>query len=148
LDSWSVAQHPTVSEVALALITLVGAGLFIQNAQRTDLGFESKHLFVLAMDLGALHYDEAHGQQFYRDAILSSPMVQAAAVASNPSLGGGLGRTVFPEGKDETSGYRGTMTQLDDVSPEFLDTFRIPLKQGLSFTSLDKNQTTPVSVTP
>ena len=74
MDSWSVAQNPIVSEVALALITLVGAGQFIQNAQRTDLGFESKHFFVLAIDLGvlhylgALHYDEAHGQQFYRDA--------------------------------------------------------------------------------
>ena len=36
-----------VSEVALALITLVGAGLFIrsmENAQRTDFGFESKRL--------------------------------------------------------------------------------------------------------
>ena len=141
-----------VSEVALALITLVGAGLFIrsmQNAQRTDFGFESKRLFVMAVDLGALHYDEAHGQQFYRDAIQrvnTSPMVQAAAVASNLPLGGGLERTVFPEGKDETSGYRGTLTQLNDVSPGFFDTLRIPLKKGRSFTDLDKNQTTPVAV--
>ena len=141
-----------VSEVALALITLVGAGLFIrsmQNAQRTDLGFESKRLFVMAVDLGALHYDEAHGQQFYRDAIqrvTTSPMVEAATVASNLPLGGGLGRTVFPEGKDETSGYRGTLTQLNDISPGFFDTLRIPLKQGRSFTDLDKSQTTPVAV--
>src|SRR5579864_6863795 len=141
-----------VSEVALALITLVGAGLFIrsmENAQRTDFGFESKRLFVMAVDLGALHYDEAHGQQFYRDAIqsvTSSPVVQAAAVASNLPLGGGLERTVFPEGKDETSGYRGTLTQLNDVSPGFFDTLRIPLKKGRSFTDLDKNQTTPVAV--
>jgi predicted permease len=141
-----------VSEVALALITLVGAGLFIrsmENAQRTDFGFESKRLFVMAVDLGALHYDEAHGQQFYRDAIQrvnAPPMVQAAAVASNLPLGGGLERTVFPEGKDETSGYRGTLTQLNDVSPGFFDTLRIPLTKGRSFTDLDKNQTTPVAV--
>ena len=141
-----------VSEIALALITLVGAGLFIrsmENAQRTDFGFESKRLFVMAVDLGALHYDEAHGQQFYRDAIQrvnAPPMVQAAAVASNLPLGGGLERTVFPEGKDETSGYRGTLTQLNDVSPGFFDTLRIPLTKGRSFTDLDKNQTTPVAV--
>jgi predicted permease len=141
-----------VSEVALALITLVGAGLFIrsmENAQGTDFGFESKRLFVMAVDLGALHYDEAHGQQFYRDAIQrvnAPPMVQAAAVASNLPLGGGLERTVFPEGKDETSGYRGTLTQLNDVSPGFFDTLRIPLTKGRSFTDLDKNQTTPVAV--
>ena len=141
-----------VSEVALALITLVGAGLFVrsmQNAQKTDVGFESKRLLVMAVDLGALHYDEAHGQQFYRDAIqraVTSPMVQAAAVASNLPLGGGLARTVFPEGKDETSGYRGTLTQLNDVSPSFFDTLRIPLRRGRTFNDLDKSDTTPVAV--
>jgi predicted permease len=141
-----------VSEVALALITLVGAGLFVrsmQNAQKSDVGFESKRLFVMAVDLGALHYDESHGQQFYRDAIqraVTSPMVQAAAVASNLPLGGGLGRTVFPEGKDEGSGYRGTLTQLNDVSPSFFDTLRIPLKSGRTFNDLDRADTTPVAV--
>ena len=141
-----------VSEVALALITLVGAGLFVrsmQNAQKTDVGFESKRLFVMAVDLGALHYDEAHGQQFYRDVIqrtLTSPMVQAAAVASNLPLGGGLGRTIFPEGKDETSGYRGTLTQLNDVSPSFFDTLRIPLRRGRTFSDLDKSDSIPVAV--
>jgi predicted permease len=103
----------------------------------------------MAVDLGALHYDEAHGQQFYRDAIersLTSPMVEAAAVASNLPLGGGLGRTVFPEGKDETSGYRGTLTQLNDVSPNFFDTLRIPLRSGRTFNDLDKSDTTPVAM--
>jgi putative ABC transport system permease protein len=38
------------------------------------------------------------------------------------------------------------MTQLDDVSPGFFDTLRIPLKRGRSFTDLDKSQTTPVAV--
>jgi predicted permease len=141
-----------VSEVALSLITLVGAGLFVrsmQNAQKSDVGFESKHLFVMAVDLGALHYDESHGQQFYRDAIqraVASPAVQAAAVASNLPLGGGLGRTVFPEGKDETSGYRGTLTQLNDVSPSFFETLRIPLRSGRTFNDLDKSDTTPVAI--
>jgi predicted permease len=141
-----------ISEVALAFITLAGAGLFIrsmQNAQKTDVGFESKHLLVMAFDLGSLHYDEVHGQQFFRDAIqraTSTPMVQSAAVASNPPLGGGLGRTVFPEGKDETSGYRGTLTTLDDISPGYFDTLLIPLKKGRVFNDLDKKETTPVAV--
>lgn len=141
-----------ISEVALALITLVGAGLFIrsmQNAQRTDVGFESKRLFVMAFDLGSQHYDEAHGQQFYRDAIqrvTALPMVEAVAVASNLPLGGGLGRTVFPEGKDELSGYRGTLTQLNDISPGFFDTLRIPLKRGRVFSDLDQTNTRPVAV--
>ncbi len=141
-----------ISEVALALITLVGAGLFIrsmQNAQKINVGFESQRLVVMAFDLGSLHYDEVHGQQFYRDAIQRAtnlPMIQAAAVASNLPLGGGLGRTVFPEGRDETSGYRGTLTTLNDVSPSYFDTLRIPLKRGRAFNDLDKKDTTPVAV--
>lgn len=141
-----------ISEVSLALITLVGAGLFIrsmQNAQKTDMGFESQRLFVMNFDLGSLHYDEAHGQQFYRDAIqraTSTPMVQAAAVASNAPLGGGLLRTVFPEGKDEMSGYRGTLTQLNDISTSYFDTLRIPLIKGRIFNDLDKKETPSVAV--
>ena len=60
-----------VSEIALSLVALVGAGLFIRSmrdAQQMDPGFESKNLFMLAFDLGALHYDEGHGQQFLRAA--------------------------------------------------------------------------------
>lgn len=141
-----------ISEVALALITLVGAGLFIrsmQNAQKTDVGFESQKIFQMAFDLGSLHYDEDHGQQFYRDAIqhaTSLPMVQAATVSANPLLGGGLLRTVFPEGKDETSGYRGTLTTLNNVSFGYFETLRIPLKRGRVFNDLDKKDTTPVAV--
>ena len=148
----SLRSMLVISEVALALITLVGAGLFIrsmQNAQKTDVGFESQKVFEMAFDLGSLHYDEAHGQQFYRDAIqraTSLPMVQAAAMASNPLLGGGLGRTVFPEGKDETSGYRGTLTTLNDVSPGYFDALHIPLKRGRVFDDLDKKDSTPVAV--
>lgn len=141
-----------ISEMAFALIALAGAGLFIrsmQKAQTVDVGFEAKHLFVMAVDLGSLHYDEVHGQQFYRDAIqraTSSPMVEAAAVASNLPLGGGLSRTVFPEGKDENSGYRGTLTQLNDISQGYFETLRIPLKSGRVFNDLDKKDTTPVAV--
>ena len=61
-----------ISEIALALVALIGAGLFIrsmQNAQRIDLGFESEKLFMMAFDLGAVHYEEGQGQQFFRAAV-------------------------------------------------------------------------------
>jgi macrolide transport system ATP-binding/permease protein len=92
-----------VVETALALIALVAAGLFIrsqQNAQRIDPGFESEKLFMLAFDLGALHYNEGRGQQFYRAAAertSSLPGVQAATIAANFPIGGGFARTTFPE---------------------------------------------------
>jgi predicted permease len=60
-----------VFETSLAMIALIGAGLFIrsqQNAQRIDPGFESEKLFMMAVDVGALHYTEGQAQQFYRAA--------------------------------------------------------------------------------
>jgi predicted permease len=141
-----------VTEIALALVALVGAGLFIrsmQNAQRIDPGFESKNLFVFAFDLGALHYEEGRAQQYFRDAIdraKTSPGVESATIASNFPLGGGLARTVFPEGQNEASGYRGTLTQLDDIAPNFLETLGIPLLLGREFTDADRKDTKQVAI--
>jgi putative ABC transport system permease protein len=141
-----------VSEIALSLVALVGAGLFLRSmrdAQKLDPGFESRNLFVMNVDLGALHYEEGRGQQFFRSAIERAdavPGVQAATIASNAPLGGGLARTVFPEGQDESTGYRGTLTQTDDVTPGYFQTLRIPLLRGRVFTQADRKETSPVAV--
>src|SRR5256714_2376069 len=138
-----------VSEIALSL---VGAGLFIRSmrdAQRIDPGFESKNLFMMAFDLGALHYQEARAQEFFRAAVEranSTPGVKSATIASNFPLGGGFARTVFPDGEDETTGYRGTLTQLDDITSGFFDALKIPLLKGRVFSDSDRKGTTPVVV--
>jgi putative ABC transport system permease protein len=143
-----------VTEIALALVALIGAGLFIrsmQNAQRIDPGFESTNLFMFNFDLGALHYDEGRGQQFFRAAIeraKSAPGVESATIADAPPLvgAGGFSRTIFPEGQDETSGYRGTLTQLNNITPNFFETLRIPLAAGREFNDSDRVTTKPVAI--
>ncbi len=141
-----------VFETALALVALVGAGLFIrsqQNAQHIDPGFESEKLFMMAFDLGALHYNEGRTEQFYRSAVeraTATPGVQAAAVSSNFTLGGGFSRTVFPEGQDEGSGYRGTLTTTNAISPSFFETLRVPVLRGRTFTDGDRKGTEMVAV--
>jgi predicted permease len=141
-----------VTEIALALVALVGAGLFIrsmQNAQRIDPGFESSSLFLFNFDLGALHYDEGHGQQFFRAAIeraQAAPGVESATIADAPALIGGFARTIFPEGQDEASGYRGTLTTINDIAPNFFETLRIPLVDGREFTDNDRATTKPVAI--
>jgi predicted permease len=141
-----------VTEIALALVALIGAGLFVrsmQNAQRIDPGFESTNLFMLAFDLGALHYDEGHGQQFFRTAIeraKSSPGVESVTIADAPPLIPAFSRTIFPEGQDEASGYRGTLTQVNDVAPTFFETLRIPLISGREFNDSDRAGTKQVVI--
>ena len=141
-----------VSEIALALVALIGAGLFIrsmQYAQRIELGFETERLFMMAFDLGATGLTEGQGQQFFRTAIeraKAAPGVESATIASNFPLGGGLARTVFPEGQDETTGYRGTLTQLDDVTLSYFEALRIPLLHGRVFDENDRKETAKVAV--
>jgi predicted permease len=141
-----------VTEIALALVALVGAGLFVrsmQNAQRIDPGFESTNLFMFAFDLGALHYDEGHGQQFFRTAIeraKASPGVESATIADAPPLIPAFSRTIFPEGQDEASGFRGTLTAVNDVAPTFFETLRIPLVSGRGFNDSDRAGTKQVVI--
>lgn len=141
-----------ISEIALALVAMISAGLFIrsmQNAQKIDPGFESKNLFSMTIDPGSLQYTEARTNQFYRQVIeraKASPGVADATVASNPAIGGGFARTVYPEGQNEGTGYRGTLTELNDVSPEFFQTLRVPLLEGRAFNDGDRANTRPVAV--
>ena len=141
-----------ISEVALAVIALSGAGLFLRSlahAQSIDPGFEARRLFTITFDLGSQHYDQDHGEQFFRDVVeraVSVAGVQSAAVASNPPLAGGLSRTVFLEGQDENSGQRGTLTTINDISPGYFQAVGIPLLRGRLFSDLDRKDTMPVAI--
>lgn len=141
-----------ISEMALALVALVGAGLFLrsmQNAQKINPGFESKNLFQFFFDLGALRYDAGHGQQFIRDAIeraKSVPGVADATVSSGGVFGGGILGTVFREGEQSNPNDRGTLVNLDDVAPSFFNTMRIPLLRGRELNDFDREGSTKVSI--
>jgi predicted permease len=141
-----------ISEIALALVALVGSGLFLrsmQNAQQYNPGFESQNLFQMLFDLGALRYDENHGQQFFRDVIERAkavPGVVSASVSANGVFGGGISATVFREGEQTDPNNRGTLVNLDDVTPGHFETMRIPLLSGRDFTDFDREKTTPVAI--
>jgi putative ABC transport system permease protein len=141
-----------VVETSLAVVALIGAGLFIrsqQHAQRVDPGFESQKLFMMAFDLGALHYNEGKAQQFFRAAVERSstvPGVFVTTVAANFPIGGGFGRTIFPEGQDETTGYRGTLTTLNSVMPTYFETLCIPVVGGRVFSDTDRKDTQLVAI--
>ena len=141
-----------VSEIALTLVALCSAGLFLRSmahAQQTNLGFESKNLFDFFFDLGTQHYDDQRGQQFFRDAIqraLTVPGVQAAAVATNFPLNGTFQGTVFHEGELEDPNRRGTLCHFDVVTPEYFDTVRIPLRRGRNLTEFDGPSSTPIAL--
>lgn len=142
-----------VAEVALAVVALIGAGLFIrsmQAAQQMDPGFESEKLFVIGMDLGSRNYETERGLQFYRevtDAALSAPGVETAAVSSSIPLGfGTFQRSVFPEGTSPEVGDKGILVHTHRMGTRYFDTMRIPLVKGRLPDDFDREDTQKVAV--
>src|SRR6478672_5172625 len=127
-------------QVAVCLIALVGAGLFLislRNAHEMDTGFDTHNLGMLSFDVGALNYEPARAKEFERralEAAQSTPGVREAALANTvPLFNGGFGRTLFREGEDSTNGQSGHVAQVSVGSPEYLSTMDIPMVRGQSF---------------
>ena len=131
-------------QVALSLVALVGAGLFVKslaNAQRIDPGFDHDKLAVLTVDLGAQGYSEARAREFHRrmlERAAALPGVERATLASGiPLSQGGFLRTVFPEGTDSSDRKNGKLVQLNTVEPGYFETLGITLKRGRDFSPSD-----------
>jgi macrolide transport system ATP-binding/permease protein len=141
-----------VSEVALALVALVGSGLFIRSmnqAQKIDPGFESHNLFSFDFDITPRGYTPERARQFLRtvlDRARSTPGVTSAALADSLPLNGGLLATTFPEGQDSGPDRRGILVLQESVSPAYFETLRIPIEQGRVFSGFDRSDTTLVAV--
>jgi macrolide transport system ATP-binding/permease protein len=141
---WSLRNLLVASQVALSLVALVGAGLFVKslaNAQRIDPGFDYEKLALLTFDLGAQGYDEARSRDFHRrllERASALPGIESATLASGvPLFQGGFARTVFPEGVDSSDRKNGKLVQLNTVEPGYFETLGIPLKRGRDFAASD-----------
>jgi predicted permease len=140
-------------QVALALVALVGAGLFVRslgNAQRIDPGFDYEKLAVLTVDLGAQGYGEEQARDFQRrmlERAAALPGVQRATLASGvPLFQGGFMRTVFPEGVDSSDSKNGKLVQLNSVEPGYFEAMGIALLRGRDFAHSDHPESTRVVV--
>jgi predicted permease len=131
-------------QVALSLVALVGAGLFVRslaNAQRIDPGFDHERLAVLTVDLGAQGYGEERAREFHRRVLQRAaalPGVERATLASGiPLFQGGFLRTVFPEGTDSSDRRNGKLVQLNTVQPGYFEAMGIALARGRDFAPAD-----------
>jgi putative ABC transport system permease protein len=136
-----------VSEIALALVLLVGAGLMIRSLQRlqaVDPGFDSDHLMTMRFSLPAQKYPRAQAEVFnqqFRERLRALPGVQAASLSTDLPLSGDTsagpieleGQTVVPA-DSEVRMYR------HRVTPQFFATLGIPLAKGRDFTAGDHAQ--------
>ena len=76
-----------VAQVALSLVLLISAGLFIRstrNVQEMNPGFESKRIMLASVDVGLQGYDESKGRSFFKqvvERVKALPGVEAASIA-------------------------------------------------------------------
>jgi len=136
------------AQIALSLIALIGAGLFLrslQNAQRINPGFDVERLATMSFDLGAQGYTEERGRQFQQRVLeraASVPGVQSATLASTvPLFAGGFARTVFLEGQDTSDRRAGRLVQITVASSHYLETLGIALVRGRPTSEIDQPNT-------
>jgi len=138
-----------VGEIALALVALISAGLFIRNmqaAQQLDPGFETYELATIGLNPGGVGYDQGRTEQLFdelMEATAAMGRVESVAIASSPPLGFGAALTFIPEGWEDTEGRYTAATM---VSPGYFETLGIPLLQGRDFTAFDTADSRPVAI--
>src|SRR5262249_961850 len=149
---FSLRNTLVAAQVALSLVALIGAGLFLRSlphAQQIAPGFDVDHLAVLSFDLGAQGYTEERGRQFQQRVLeraAAVPGVQAATLASVvPLFQGGFARTVFLEGQDTSDRRAGRLVQISVVGAQYFETLGIPLLRGRTLAAADRPNT-PTSV--
>jgi predicted permease len=133
------------SQVALSLVALVAAGLFVrslQTAQRIQPGFDVARLAILRFELGTQGYAEAQGREFQRQAleraVLTSGVESAVLADLVPLAGGAVTRTVFIEGEDLTDRRNGRIVPTGIVGVDYFKTVGMPVVRGRAFDHNDR----------
>lgn len=145
-----VRQTLVVTQIALALVLLTGAGLVLKSfwrLQAVDAGIRSEHLLTAGLSLSFADYPNGSPQriQLFRDALkdLSAlPGVTSAGAISHLPLGGRTMKLPFliaDDGKVTKSEER--VTDYRVVSPSFFETAGVHLKKGRLFDDRDRHDT-------
>ena len=141
------------SELALAVVILVGAGLLIRSfvgLRRVSPGFSIDHVLSLNIDVsGSKYRQDKDIVQLYReitDRMIHLPGVLAVGLVSALPLAGSVGW-----GKIDVEGYNpqpGQELQVDvrATSADYFRTMEIPLVRGRFFSEHDTSDTQHVAI--
>ena len=144
-----------VAEVALSLLLLIVAGLFVRSLQAArgiDPGIDVERLVSASLNINLLRYTSDQGREFYRQAVERVerlPGVESASVARVAVLGGNS--RVFSlhvEGRNDTHDHRQSeggravtgdrrVVNANVVGPRFFPTLGVKLVAGRDFADAD-----------
>jgi putative ABC transport system permease protein len=142
-----------VSEIALALILLVGSALLIRTSlalSAVDPGFDAAHVLTMRMSLQNPKYFEADAvERLVRDGVerlRTIPGVELASAACCVPLEGGYGLGFVVQGRPLTDRpFHGGGRWLT-VSPGYFEVFKMAMKRGRSFVERDDKLAPPVVI--
>ena len=144
LRSGKLRSTLVVSEVALALILVIGAALLIRTFQKiesVDPGFETRNVLTMAMSMSGDRFQKtgpfAQVVRDGRDRLMAIPGVVDVGATNCLPLAGGFGMSFDvlgrPKGNALSSGGAGFYS----ISPGYFSSFKIPLLRGRGLTEHD-----------
>lgn len=143
-----------VSEIALSLILLIGAGLLIKSfvrLQQFEFGFNPDNLLTIRVQLpGSKYRDGKQVVGFYQqllDRMETVPGVRSVGAISSVFLTDTPNSTNFSiEGRPVPVGAESIEVPLDSISPSYFKVMGIPLLRGREFDNRDVEGATPVVI--
>jgi putative ABC transport system permease protein len=143
-----------VSQVALALVLLVGAGLMVtgfRNLLTVEMGFDRTRVLTFHIALPGEKYQKDDQIRAYYDRVMqevqSLPGVESAGCVTSLPSGWNWNWTEYTaEGRPPTSASERPSAISQIVTPDFFRTLRVPLLQGRLLTAADKQGALPIVV--
>ncbi|HEX5707633.1 MAG TPA: ABC transporter permease [Pyrinomonadaceae bacterium] len=134
-----------VSEIALAQLLLVGAGLLMLSflrLQAVNPGFDAENVLTARVALPPAKYGDTAKKVAFYDAVLERlralPGVRSAGLVMNLPLGGSrMNRGFVVEGRPEARADENVTVDYQVVSRDYFETMRIPVRSGRGFTDAD-----------
>lgn len=133
-----------VSEMALALVLVIGAALLIRTfmkLQAVDPGFDTHNVLTMAMSISAERFQKSSGvAQVIHDGterINAVPGVTATAAACCLPLQGGFGLPFNIVGRANGNNPNTGGAGYFPVSWSYFDVFKVPVLRGRNFTERD-----------
>ena len=143
-----------MSQVALALVLLTGAGLLVKSFSRlmsVDPGFSADSRLTFAVSLPASKYaEEPRVVGFYEQLqarLAALPGVRSVGATTSLPMGGGFGYNTFLiRGRPLPEPSVVQDAAVSAVTPGFFQTLRIPLRSGRVFSATQDGLGTPQTV--
>ncbi len=141
---WSLRKGLVAVQVALSMVLLVGAGMFVRtlgNYSRLDPGFDRDHLLSLHLDTNLVNYQASDFPSLYErltSQLEAIPGVRSASVTTCSIVAGCHDSSAIRIADDNHhEGSRHGETQMNSVAPNYFETVGISLLQGRVFATTD-----------